>query len=251
MPGGMGRTSTTSALKLRVAADYAAMSAQAAALVKTEVQRTPDLLLCASAGGTPTGMYELLTQAGPGRSNLFSQVRLLQINECLGLPRGHPATCQSDLRQKLALPLGLRGARFLAFRSDALNPERECARVARGLNSHGPIGLCILGLGANGHVAMNEPGPSLVPGVHVTELTPSSRAHPMLNSLHVKPTHGLTLGMGDILRSQKILLLVSGRKKCAALKKLLAGRVTTQFPASLLWLHPHTTVLCDRPAMGG
>jgi galactosamine-6-phosphate isomerase len=57
--------------------------------------------------------------------------------------------------------------------------------------------------------------------------------------------------MADILSSRLILLLVNGRHKRAALKRLLKPTVTTQFPASLLWLHPRAIVLCDREAAGG
>jgi 6-phosphogluconolactonase/glucosamine-6-phosphate isomerase/deaminase len=72
----------------------------------------------------------------------------------------------------------------------------------------------------------------------------------MLKSLKEKPRYGLTLGLGDILRSRKILLVVSGKAKQAALKRLLEGPVSGRFPASFLWLHSDTTVICDREARG-
>jgi galactosamine-6-phosphate isomerase len=68
----------------------------------------------------------------------------------------------------------------------------------------------------------------------------------MLRSLKRKPGYGLTLGMGDILRSRKLLLVVNGKAKREVLARLLEGKVSTHFPASFLWLHPDATIICDR-----
>jgi galactosamine-6-phosphate isomerase len=228
--------------------DYEAMSRQAADLIVAELKRKPDLLLCASAGSTPTGTYQHLADRYARQPKLFGKLRVLQIDEWGGLTRGNPASCEQDLKNKLLEPLYVRSKRFIGFRTDAADPGRECARVARWLKANGPIDVCVLGLGTNGHVAMNEPGERAFPGSHVAELAKTSLKHAMLKDLSRKPRYGLTLGLGDILCSRKNLLLVSGRHKRASLARLLQPAVTTRFPASFLWLHPDVTVLCDRDA---
>ena len=40
----------------------------------------------------------------------------------------------------------------------------------------------------------------------------------------------------------------NGKRKRPALSRLMKPIITTRFPASLLWLHPDATVLCDREA---
>jgi glucosamine-6-phosphate deaminase len=70
----------------------------------------------------------------------------------------------------------------------------------------------------------------------------------MLRSLGTPPRRGLTLGVGDILQSRAVLLLVAGRHKAAAVRRMLTGGVTSRCPASFLALHPDVTVLCDREA---
>src|SRR5262249_6422315 len=90
-----------------------------------------------------------------------------------------------------------------------------------------------------------------VPSVHLASLTKSTQQHPLLKGLSKKPRQGLTLGMGDILSSRKLLLLVNGRHKRDALKRMMQPRGTTKSPGSLLWLHPDATVLCDREAWDG
>lgn len=236
-------------LRIRVAENYEAMSREAAAIICAELRRKPTSLLCASAGGTPTLTYQILTVQCARAPHRFKQLRVLQIDEWAGLPRGHPATCAEDLRRKVLRPLLLSSDRFTGFRTDAPDREAECRRVARWLDENRPIDVCLLGLGRNGHVAMNEPAEALTPRAHVARLAETSRQHPLLKDLARKPTHGLTLGMTDILRSRKILLLVNSRSKRAALKRLMRPQITARFPASFLWLHPDATVLCDREAI--
>ena len=239
------------ALQVRVARNHAAMSQQAARIIVSQLKQKPDLLLCASAGNTPGQTYQCLAQEFTRRSRLFARLRVIQIDEWGGLPRGSSATCEADLRSKLISPLQIRADRFAGFRSDADEPDAECCRISQWLVAKGPIDICILGLGLNGHVAMNEPAASSNPCAHVVKLAPSSRRHAMLRGLARKPAYGLTLGLGDILQSRKILLLVSGKNKRAALKRLMCPKVTSRFPASFLWLHSDATVLCDQEAANG
>jgi galactosamine-6-phosphate isomerase len=238
-------------MRAMVAENFEAMSQAAADLIVAELKRRPGLLLCASAGSTPTGTYARLATRCARQPGLFDRLRVLQIDEWCGLERDHPATYEADLQIKLLGPLRIASARFAGFRTDASDPRRECDRIARWLEANGPIDVCVLGLGSNGHVAMNEPAAALVPHTHVAKLTESSLRHPILKNLARKPRHGLTLGLGDILRSRKILLLVSGRPKRDILRRLLKPQITTRLPASVLWLHPDVTVLADKGAAAG
>ena len=226
------------------------MSSQAADILCEELKQKPEMLLCLSAGGTPTGLYEELVRRHIRNPKPFGRFRAMGVDEWGGLPAGSPGTCQADLEIKLLAPMEIKRSRFQLFRTNSANPERECARMARWLAANGPIDVCILGLGLNGHVAMNEPNRALNPHIHVATLAQSSSHHPMLKSAKRRPRYGLTLGLHEILSSRKILLLVSGEAKRPILKKLLQSPVTTNLPASFLWLHPHTTVLCDQAALG-
>jgi galactosamine-6-phosphate isomerase len=226
------------------------MSRRAEQLIAIQLKQKRDLLLCVSAGGTPTGAYERLAIRYDREPGLFKALRVLQIDEWAGLPDASPARCEADLRRKLLKPLHVSEERYVGFHSNAAQPQGECDRIARWLASNRPIDLCILGLGTNGHIAMNEPAAEFFPQAHVAKLARSSQSHPLLKDLRLKPRHGFTLGMGDILRSRKLLLLVSGKRKRAAFKRLMKPRVTTHFPASFVWLHQDATVLCDQEAAG-
>jgi galactosamine-6-phosphate isomerase len=122
--------------------------------------------------------------------------------------------------------------------------------MAAWLAAHGPIDFLVLGLGLNGHLGFNEPAENLQDGPHVAKLSEDSLAHSMLNGNKDRVRYGLTLGMGDILRSRKIMLLVSGSHKAGQLKRAFSQPVTARFPASFLQRHSNVTIFCDRAAAG-
>lgn len=241
-------TPADAGLPVTVAADAEAMSRLAADRVVTALGEDPDLLLGAATGRTPTRTYELLADRAASEPQLFSRLRLLKLDEWGGLASDDPATCEAYLRRHLIAPLAIDPDRYLGWESRPADAGRECRRVAAWLAREGPVGLCLLGLGANGHLAFIEPADALVPGPHLAQLSDVSLAHPMLRQSRGKAGYGLTVGIGDVLRSRRILLLVSGSSKAAPLRRLVEGGITTRFPASFLKLHAHTTVLCDREA---
>ena len=237
-------------MRFDVYRDYEEMSRRAAEVIVGEVRRKPDLLLCAATGGTPTRTYELLGERAREERGLFGRLRVFKLDEWCGLEMDDPATCESYLRRHLIEPLGVSEDRYFGFRSNPLDAGEECRRVEKLLETVGPIDVCVLGLGVNGHLGFNEPGESLTPGAHVAALSESSMGHPMLREARGTVRYGLTLGIGDVMRSRSVLLLVNGGHKREAFGRLREGRVTTVFPASLLWAHGDVRCMCDRGAWG-
>ena len=227
------------------------MSRRAEAHIVRALRRKRGLLLGVATGDTPARTYERLAKRGASEPGLFRRLRIVGLDEWLGLPARHPLTCASYIDRRILRPLRVARARSQRFNATAKDHRREALRMSRWLSRNGPLDLCILGLGRNGHLLMNEPAAEFPPFARVARLAPSTRRHPTLRALKTAPRRGLTLGLGEVLQSKAILLLVSGRHKRAALKRTLAGRVSPRCPASFLWLHPDVTVCCDLAAMGG
>lgn len=231
--------------------DHGDLTARAAALVVEAVERKPNLWLCAATGRSPAALYAALAERGRAAPGLFARLGVVKLDEWGGVPADHPASCEHYLRTRVLGPLGIAADRYLAFAPAPADPGRECERVRAELERRGPIDLCILGLGINGHVGFNEPGSSLVPHCHVATLSETSRRHAMAKALDPAPRFGMTLGMREILASRRIVLLVTGEGKRDVAARLLAGEVTTALPASLLWLHQEAECLVDDSMLKG
>jgi len=233
-------------VKIEVLANEAEVGQRAADIVVHGLRQRPDLLLCAATGSSPARAYRDLAAFAQQEPMLFSQMRLLKLDEWGGLPMEHPGTCEQYLREYLVAPLAITESRYLGFNSDPPDPEAESARMRGVLTQLGRIDISVLGLGLNGHLGMNEPAATLSSHCHVAELTPTAMGHSMLAG--ATPRYGLTLGMADILQSKLILLLIFGASKREATRRFMSQRIDTDFPGSLLWTHPNAIMLCDSDA---
>jgi galactosamine-6-phosphate isomerase len=236
-------------VNVRYCEDYDSLSAQAAALVISEIAEKKNLLLCAATGTSPIGLYAELVRKSATDPALFQALRVIQLDEWGGIVENDPGSCAQYLRTRLLDPMGIASERFMSFASTPSDPVEECKRVRSQLDQHGPIDVCILGLGINGHIGFNEPGASLMPQCHVARLSDESRRHAMVQSLNPIPQFGLTLGMQEILASRRIVLLVAGAGKRQAIAGVLAGEVSPTLPASFLWLHQNVDCLIDQQAI--
>ena len=217
-------------MRFSVFDDDEAMSVSAAEIMAHAVAGKPDLLLCAASGASPIRAYQLFTRDNKAGAAL----RVVKLDEWAGVAADDEASCDAYLRRHLIEPLAIPPARYWSFDGGAADGAAECAAMNRRLAAEGPIDLCVLGVGVNGHLALNEPAAELQADCHVAALS-----------------HGLTLGMAAILQSKHLLVLVSGAHKLDAMKTFLSRRITPHFPASFLWLHGNVDLLCDAAAMAG
>jgi glucosamine-6-phosphate deaminase len=110
------------------------------------------------------------------------------------------------------------------------------------------IDLCILGIGTNGHIAFNEPGSSFLSRTRVVDLDEqtiqdNSR---FFGSVDDTPKQAITMGLGTIMESKKIVLMANGKHKLNILKVAMNGEVTEDVPASILQNHDNVKVFyCD------
>jgi galactosamine-6-phosphate isomerase len=233
-------------MEMSILDSYDEISQKAAAIITRQLEAKKDTLLCTATGNSPTGTYGILAKEYTHRPGLFDEVRVLKLDEWGGVPIEDPGTCESYLQTRLLTPLQIPASRYLSFESNPVDPDRECTRMQAVMAAAGPIDCCVLGLGLNGHLALNEPAPELQPHFHLARLTDSTLQHSMVTAMGQRPSYGLTLGMADILRSRLILLLVSGPAKKKITLELLSKKVRTGLPASFLWLHPNTICLLDK-----
>ncbi|MCS7089499.1 MAG: 6-phosphogluconolactonase [Verrucomicrobiota bacterium] len=176
--------------ELCIAVNYEGMSQAAAERVLDWIRCKPDALVCPATGASPALVYELLVEAGRRDAALFSQVRWLKPDEWAGLEPDEPGSSEHYLQERLLRPLGASADRYMGWNTMAQDAEGECRRTGEGLRRFGPIDICILGVGLDEHLAMNEPGAALYPGPHAVALSASMRRHAMLGGTGARVRHG-------------------------------------------------------------
>ncbi|MDH5399281.1 MAG: 6-phosphogluconolactonase [Cyclobacteriaceae bacterium] len=233
-------------IKFKIHQSYQQMSEAAATFILEEIKHKPNLMLCPATGSTPVRTYDLLVAYCKKEMPDTSALRMVKLDEWGGLKPSDPGSCEYQVQRQLAGPLGIND--YFGFNPKSIDAAAETQKAREYLNKKGPIDLCILGIGTNGHLGFNEPGEYISPFAHSVALTTESQGHDMVKHITNKPRYGITLGMADILASRKIILLANGIKKKHVMQKLKQEKITTRFPASFLWLHPDVTCFCDEEA---
>ncbi len=233
-------------MKITYAETYEEMSRIGSDLFCETVIKNPKAVVCLATGGSPRGMYRNIVERCKQQHISTAAITCIKLDEWYRLPMDHPATCEQYIQKEFVVPLGLRSAQVISFDSDTEDPEKECNRVGELLKRYAPD-LCILGLGTNGHLGLNEPGSSLDLFTHPVTLAKTSQQHSMLANVQVNS--GMTLGLKEIFSALQILFLVSGPNKTVAFEAFQSGKVSTESPATLLWLHNNVECVVDKRSL--
>ena len=237
-------------MRLVSAGDADELATLAADLIALEIEKKPDLTLLAATGNTPMGAYAELVQRYKAGTLETTGLRVVQLDDYLGVADDDPRSLYAWLASSLTGPLGVAPERVLRFHSLAADPIKDCQRVDSSFESWGGVDLAVLGLGPNGHLGFNEPPSAADAPTRVVTLSAASLAS---NAAYWGgrdvPRTAVTLGMKQILAARRVLLLVSGAHKRGILERTLGGPVTPELPASLL-RDTNLTVIADRAALG-
>lgn len=219
--------------------------------ITAALQAQPNLVLGVAAGRTPVPIYAaLVSEFQAGRVD-FSRVTAFSLDEFLGLANNHPKSFHAFLHDHLFSQINIRRSAIHTLNGAARSPAEECVRYETSLRRAGGIDLQVLGLGANGHIAFNEPSKFLCAWTHQARLRADSRratAELFDGRIAEVPRDALTMGMGTIMAARKIVLLATGQAKANAVAHMLSGRCSTAVPASLLQLHSNVDVFLDEKA---
>ena len=128
--------------------------------------------------------------------------------------------------------------------------KEHCRQYEKMIEDAGGIELQILGIGNNGHIGFNEPGSSIHSKTRLISLDNSTRianAYEFANISEV-PRLAITMGIGEILKARKIILMAWGPGKAAVIKEAVEEDHTDHVPASLLQTHDDVTFVVDEAA---
>lgn len=235
--------------KLSIYPDYQTMSMAAAERVMTLLSKKPDAVICLPSGSTPLGMFQALVAKSQKGDTDFSKCVFIGLDEWIGLGADDDGSCRDLLDRDFLKPIGLRENQIVYFDGKALNPESECERVNKVVESLGGLDLIVLGVGMNGHLALNEPGTPWDTYAHISDLAPITIE--VGQKYFKKPTiltKGITVGIRHMLEAKTAILLASGTSKAAVISRALAFPVTTDFPATALQNHLNAEFILDEEA---
>ncbi len=230
--------------------NYDLMSREAAKIVADRLRRKPNLVLGLATGSTPLGLYKELIRMHREEGLDFSKVTTFNLDEYVGIPPTHDQSYHYFMwenflkhvnidRRYIHIPMGM-----------AKDIDAFCTWYEERIRECGGIDLQVLGIGANGHIAFNEPGSSLGSRTRIKTLTGTTR---MDNARFFKdpaevPKYAITMGVGTIMDAREILLLANKPGKADAIKAAVEGPITAMCPASIIQLHQKAFVIVDKDA---
>jgi glucosamine-6-phosphate deaminase len=229
-------------------------AASAASLLLRHLAGNPRLVIGLPTGNTPIPMYRALVRAHERGQADFSKATTFNLDEFIGLDRDDPGSYCAYMKAAFFNHVNLPARRAHVPSGRAADWHRVISRYDAELARAGGLDVVVLGVGRNGHLGFNEPGPSLEAHTHRVALRPESRranAHLFGGRWQDVPTHALSMGIGTILTARHVILLATGPSKARIVARALSGPVTTRVPASLLQLHPDVVVMLDREAAAG
>lgn len=219
----------------------------AAGMIADVIRKKPDARLGLATGSTAQGVYPYLIKANKEGKVDFSRVSTVNLDEYVGLAPDHPQSYRRFMDENLFDHINIDKARTVVARGTG--DIEENVREFRQAIAQKPIDVQLLGIGVDGHVGFNEPGKVLYDGAHVEELDESTidaNARFFSSRMEV-PTRAISMGMGEILRAKKLLLLATGENKAGAIKGLLLNEeLDAHNPATLVKTHPDVTVIIDK-----
>ena len=211
---------------------YSELCSTVADIVEAQLKEQPLSKLILPTGSTPLGLYDELVK----RKLDWSHAITFNLDEYLMNP-DHPYSYHSYMRKNLF-------DRTNIYPDHSHFPFRPTSAFEDKIAGSMGIDLCILGIGTNGHIAFNEPGSSFLSRTRVVNLDEqtiqdNSR---FFGSVEDTPKQAITMGLGTIMESKKIVLMANGDHKLNILNVAMNGEVTEDVPASILQNHENVKV---------
>ncbi len=199
-------------------------------------------------GSSPIGAYaELVALYNEGRVS-FQNVVTFNMDEYVDISESHPQSYHYFMWQHLFSHVDIPRENVNILNGNAKDLDKECAVYEEKIKSYGGIDLFLGGIGADGHIAFNEPGSSLSSRTRIKTLTYDTRvanARFFGGEVNKVPKTALTVGVGTVMDARQVLIIVSGFNKARALRMAVEEGVNHMWTVSMLQLHPHGIIACD------
>ena len=221
----------------------------AAQLYKELIAQKPNAVLGLATGATPVPTYKKIIELYNNGEISFKDVTTFNLDEYCDLDKNDKNSYYTFMHENLFNHIDIKEENVNFLDGNAEDCDAESKRYAEAIKAAGGIDLQLLGIGTNGHIAFNEPADKFTDEAFKVTLTQSTiDSNQQYFGDVPMPRYAITMGIGSIMRSKKILLIATGEKKAKAIKAMVSGEITPQIPCSILNEHKDVIIMLDKAA---
>ena len=202
-------------------------------------------------GSSPVGMYNELAAMNKAGKLSFKNVITFNMDEYVGLPQDHSESYHSFMWRHLFGRIDIPKKHVNILNGNAPDLEAECSGYEERIGQAGGVRLFVGGIGPDGHIAFNEPGSSLTSRTRMVRLTTDTKianSRFFDNDPAKVPETALSVGVGTVMDSDEVLIIVNGANKARALRHAIEEGVNHMWTISALQMHPKGIIVCDDEA---
>lgn len=203
-------------------------------------------------GDTPKGLYQKLVEYNRKGKLSFSNVVVFCMNEFVGIDKKDSQSCMTYMNEHLFNFVDSKASNIYILDGMTKNYIQECENFEIAIRKLGGIDMFVGGVGADGHIAFNEPFSSFKSRTRIKTLTTKTiedKAKFFDNDITKVPHTILTVGLGTIMDAKEVLVLAKGLNKSDAIKNGIEGGLNHKCPISILQNHQHCVLVCDEDSI--
>ena len=237
-------------MRIIVCENYEEVSKKAAQMILSQVTLKPNSVLGLATGSTPIGMYENLVSLNNKGDIDFSEVRTFNLDEYYKLPKENDQSYHYFMYKNLFDHININPENIHIPNGMTDDVDAECERYDELIKEAGGVDIQVLGIGNNAHIGFNEPTINFEKGTHLVQLEDSTieANSRFFDNIEDVPKKAITMGVGSIFKSRKIMLIATGENKAEAIYNTVYGKVVPEVPASILQFHSDIVLILDKEA---
>lgn len=233
-------------MKVIIAKDSNKVGMKVAAEIINLLKVKKDAVLGLATGGTAEAVYPHLIKSYNKKEIDFKKVKTINLDEYKGLDGKNEQSYRYFMDKNLFEHVNIEKKN--TFVPKGIGDKEKNLKEFNDKINKNPRDLQLLGVGANGHIAFNEPNDFLHSDalcVRLDKKTIKANSRYFKSEKQV-PKEAFSMGMGGILKAKKIVIAAIGKNKASAIKELLShDKITTKCPVTFLKLHNDVTVIID------
>ena len=212
-------------------------------------EELPPFVLGLTTGRTPLGLYrELVARYNRGEVS-FKGVAVYSLDEFYPIRRTEQQSRNYRIHDEFLKYIDIEPENVHIPDGTVAKSEisEYCAEYDKSIRK---IDLMIIGVGEQGQVGFNDAGSYAKSHTRLVELSHNSRKvqSGQFFGLENTPKMAITMGLGTIMRADRIILMAWGEEKAEVVHQIVEGEITDRIPASHLQAHPAIEVVIDENA---